>query len=71
MPTERITRVARSDRDQLSKRPVISSLFGTSSSLPSQLPMVVARLRILVTTPFVSPTVITSPMRIGRSNRLG
>jgi hypothetical protein len=39
-------------------------------SLRSQLRIVVARMRILVTTPSVSPTVTLSPTRIVRSNRM-
>ncbi len=55
-------------RVQFSRRPVMNSLFGTSNSFWSQLRIVVERMRILVTTPEVSPTVTTSPIRIGRSN---
>lgn len=48
----------------------MNSLFGTSSSLPSQSRIVVARMRILVTVPSLSPIVTMSPTRIGRSNRM-
>jgi len=62
-------RFIRSDRVQLIRYPVTSSLFGTNSSCLSQLRTVVARIRIWETAPVVSPTVTISPTRIGYSNK--
>ena len=53
---------------QLMTRPVISSLFGTISSRRSLSVMVVARIRIRLTFPVISPIETMSPMRTGRSN---
>jgi hypothetical protein len=63
-------RVTWSDSVQLRSRPVMNSLFGTTSSLRSQPRMVVARIWIRVTTPSVSPTVTMSPTRTGRSKSM-
>jgi hypothetical protein len=62
-----ITRSVLFDSVQLRSRPVMNSLFGTTSSLRSKSTMVVARIRTRDTVPVASPTVTMSPTRIGRS----
>ena len=69
-PTLTTTRLTWSESVQFSSRPVMNSLLGTMNSLRSQLVIVVARMRIRETTPVTSPTVTTSPTRIGRSKRM-
>ena len=70
IPTGITTRRTLSLNDQLITCPVINSLLGMISSFRSQLVTVVPRMRIFETIPVVSPTVIVSPIRMGRSKRI-
>ena len=67
-PTRMATRLMLSLSVQLSRLPVMNDLLGTISSFRSPSTIVVARKRMRETVPVVSPIVITSPTRIGRSN---
>jgi len=69
-PTGMLIRSTASESVQLISRPVTNSLLGTMSSLRSNAVIQVARIRILETVPFTSPTVTMSPTRIGRSNKM-